>query len=98
MPPIGSNDPGGAAGGITVMDSSVNGSGVLLLNGSNLFQGGVTIVSGTLAIGADTALGDGGPLTFTGQGTLQATGDLPLGGTRAIVTPDDPTLAAVIDC
>ncbi len=95
---VGSNDPGGAAGGITVMNSSVYASGVLLLKGSNLFEGGVTIVSGTLAIDADAALGDGGPLTFTGQGALQATGNLPLGSTRAIVTPDEPTLAAVIDC
>ena len=68
---IGSNDSGGVAGGITVMDSSVNTSGVLLLKGSNLFEGGVTIVSGTLAIGADAILGDGGPLTFTGQGAYR---------------------------
>ena len=94
---IGSSNPGGAAGGITVMDSSTNGGGVLLLTGDNIFQGGTTIGGGTLATGADAALGDGGPLTFTGQGTLKATGDLTLASTRAIVTPDDPTLAAVID-
>ena len=94
---VGSNYGGGSDGGITVMDRSTNGGGVLSLTGDNIYQAGVMIVSGTLAIDDDDALGNGGPLTFTGQGALQATGDLPLGDTRAIVTPDDPTLAAVID-
>ena len=90
-------DYGNAAGGITVMDSSANGTGVLTLTGDNLYEGGATIVSGTLAIGSDAALGDGGSLTFTGQGGLQATGNLTLGSSRQIVTPDDPTLSATID-
>ena len=96
---IGYSGPGdydGAEGGISVMDSSTEGTGVLYVTGDNIYQGGATIASGTLEINGDAALGDGEPLTFAG-GTLQAAGPLALPGTRAIVTPDDPSQSAIID-
>ena len=50
-------------------------------------------------IDADSELGDeSGPLAFSGTGVLQAAmSDVNLAATRAIVTPDDPSLAAIID-
>ena len=96
-----SSDPDGADGGVTVMDGSGSGTGVLTLTNGNICQAGTTIAGGTLAIGSDADLGASGvPLTFSG-GTLQATGPLTLadneGNPRPVVTPDDPTLAAIID-
>ncbi len=47
---IGSANSGGAAGGITVMDSSTTGGGVLRLTSynMNMYQGGTTIAKGMI--------------------------------------------------
>lgn len=52
---------------------AMNGSGTLTLSGVNTFAGGVTVNSGTLVVGSDTAAG-AGTLTVNG-GTIQASGN-----------------------
>jgi outer membrane autotransporter protein len=47
------------------------GTGTLLLNGDNGYQGGTSLNAGTLAVGSDTALGTG-MLAFASGTTLQA--------------------------
>ena len=75
-----SNYTDGTAGGVTVMDGSGTGDGVLIVTGQNICQQGTTIASGTLDIAADAALGaPDAPLTFSGPGTLRATAALALG-------------------
>ncbi|WP_198139636.1 autotransporter outer membrane beta-barrel domain-containing protein [Ralstonia sp. A12] len=60
------------------------GTGTLTLGAGNTYSGGTTITQGTLAIGADSALGGtAGGVTFNG-GTLQLTGNLNVAATRAI--------------
>ena len=60
------------------------GTGTLTLAAGNTYSGGTTITQGTLAIGADSALGGAtGGLTFNG-GTLQLTGNVDVAGTRAV--------------
>ena len=60
------------------------GTGTLTLAAGNTYSGGTTITQGTLAIGADSALGGAtGGLTFNG-GTLQLTGNVDVAATRAI--------------
>ena len=60
------------------------GTGTLTLAAGNTYSGGTTITQGTLAIGADSALGGAtGGLTFNG-GTLQLTGNVDVAGTRAL--------------
>ncbi|HWV06571.1 autotransporter outer membrane beta-barrel domain-containing protein [Ralstonia sp.] len=60
------------------------GTGTLTLGAGNTYSGGTTITQGTLAIGADSALGGAtGALTFNG-GTLQLTGNVDVAATRAI--------------
>ena len=60
------------------------GTGTLTLGAGNTYTGGTTITQGTLAIGADSALGGtSGALTFNG-GTLQLTGNVDVAATRAI--------------
>lgn len=52
-----------------------SGDGVLALGGANTFSGGIHVNAGTLAIAADTALGNAsGAVTF-GGGALRATAD-----------------------
>ena len=46
-----------------------NGDGLLVLNGTNLFSGGVTINAGSVQIGSNGALGSGA-LTFAGNSSL----------------------------
>ena len=95
---IGTIYPDGNTGGVTVMDGSSTGGGVLIVDGQNICQQGTTIASGTLAIAADAALGaPDAPLTFSGPGTLRATAPLALGASPVVITPDDPSLAATID-
>jgi len=94
------NDYTGAEGGIAVMDSSSNGSGVLLLTGENIFLGGTTIVSGTLKITSDDALGaaPSSPttnITFAGNGILQWGESFDLSANRSIQIDWDST--ATID-
>lgn len=60
------------------------GTGTLTLGAGNTYSGGTTITQGTLAIGADSALGGtAGGLTFNG-GTLQLAGNVDVAATRAI--------------
>ncbi|CAJ0794278.1 hypothetical protein LMG19083_02556 [Ralstonia psammae] len=60
------------------------GTGTLTLGAGNTYSGGTTITQGTLAIGADSALGaTTGGLTLNG-GTLQLTGNVDVAATRAI--------------
>ena len=49
--------PDGASGGITVMDSSTEGTGIITVTGVNICSSGTTIASGTLAVGSDATLG-----------------------------------------
>ncbi len=49
------------------------GPGTLKLTGSNTYSGGTTILEGTLAVGASSALPDAGPVTVAG-GTLDLRG------------------------
>jgi len=61
---------GGTLGAISLV---MSGSGTQVLAGSNTYSGGTQIVAGILNINGDAALGAAsGPLTFTGNGTLQA--------------------------
>ena len=57
---------GGSGGGLIV-----KGTATLALTGANTFTGGVTLLSGTLELGAVTAAGVGHALTFAGAATLQ---------------------------
>lgn len=59
----------------------MSGSGTLILNGANDFGVGVTINSGTLAVGNNAALNGQGPLVLNG-GNIQASG-----GPRTVTPP-----------
>ena len=81
-------DTSGTAGGIAVMDSSTNGSGVLFLTGDNICHDGTRLEGGTLKLGNSTALGsstgslnvDAGELDMNGYsvtvGSLSGSGGL----------------------
>src|SRR5688572_20551295 len=58
------------AGGLTV-----NGTGILVLSGSNTFSGGTTVASGILGVSGDSALGTG-PVLVGAGGTLMGTGTI----------------------
>ena len=79
---------GETAGGVTVMDSSSGGSGMVTLSPASgkLYQGGTTI-DGACAAATDAVFGSG-PINFGGGGLLKAIDDLAIG--RTIGTPDDP--------
>jgi autotransporter-associated beta strand protein len=64
------------SGGLTVMDSSILGGGILSLIGSNTntYSGTTLINSGTLQLGANSALPTGGALTTAAAGTLDLNG------------------------
>jgi fibronectin-binding autotransporter adhesin len=75
-----------AFGGVISGSGSVYqvGSGQTQLGANQTYAGGTFINAGTLAVGADTALGNAqGGVTFNG-GTLQLTQSFELAGTRAI--------------
>jgi autotransporter-associated beta strand protein len=81
--------PSSIAGNVITGTSSLTyaGPGTLTLNGANAYTGGTTISKGTLAIGSDAALNNGGTgtTTFIG-GSLQfnnyaSTGLMPTSGT-----------------
>jgi outer membrane autotransporter protein len=60
------------------------GTGTLTLAAGNTYTGGTTITQGTLAIGADSALGGAaGALTLNG-GTLRLNGNVDVAATRAV--------------
>ncbi|QII85076.1 autotransporter outer membrane beta-barrel domain-containing protein [Bordetella hinzii] len=62
------------------------GTGTLTLEGNNSYRGGTTLSEGTLAIAADSALGNpNGALTLNG-GTLRFNDSFDLAATRAIST------------
>ena len=59
-----------------------NGTGTVILSGTNTFSGGLTLNAGTVSISSDANLGaSSGGLTFNG-GTLQVTGNV--SGTRSM--------------
>ena len=61
-----------------------NGSGTVALTGANTYTGGTFLNNGTLAVGADSALGDAsGGVTFNGA-TLQLAQAFDLASTRAV--------------
>ena len=63
------------------------GSNTLFLTGANTYAGGTQIQGGILNISGDAALG-GGPITFTGNGTLQAGANgIVLNSSRNLVMP-----------
>ncbi|WP_143277667.1 beta strand repeat-containing protein [Bordetella genomosp. 10] len=69
--------------------------GTLTLSGANSYQGGTRIEEGTIAVGADAALGDSaGAVTLDG-GALAFTGSFDLSASRALtVTANNGTLIA----
>ncbi len=69
---------GSGTGGSLALD----GSGTLVLNGTESFTGGVNLNSGTLAINSASAMGTG-TLSFNG-GTLQAGGGLSISNTISV--------------
>ncbi|RCS21622.1 autotransporter outer membrane beta-barrel domain-containing protein, partial [Phyllobacterium salinisoli] len=76
----------GTYGGLIQGSGAVNksGLGVLILSGANTYGGGTNINEGTIAVGADNALGAStGSLTFAG-GTLQFNSAFDLSQSRAI--------------
>ncbi len=52
------------------------GGGTLLLTGDNSFAGGVSVESGNVSIGSNTALGTGGAVFAPGSGSLQVVDNL----------------------
>ena len=58
---LGSGSPDGAAGGITVMDSSSTGGGLVLVTGSNICQAGLTVRGGTYDMTSAAGLADKRP-------------------------------------
>src|SRR4029077_16298525 len=69
--------------GTTATSLIKSGAGTLVLNGANLFTGGVTINAGTLTAGSSTALGPATNATLTfGAGS---TGKFQLNGNDTIV-------------
>jgi hypothetical protein len=68
------DDTSGAAGAVTVIDSSSQGSGVVRFSGDNLFQG-ATVSSGTLVVASPGGLADGAALTVGDWGTSISSGD-----------------------
>ncbi|TDI60640.1 MAG: autotransporter domain-containing protein [Alphaproteobacteria bacterium] len=71
-----------------------NGSGTLILSGSNTYSGGTTLTSGTLTLQGGSALSDTGALTVNG-GTLQldaSEGIGPLSGTAGVISLGASTL------
>ena len=83
-------------GGVTVIDSSAAGGGMVTLSptsGSNSYEGG-TMIDGAVAAATDAVFGSG-PINFGGGGLLKAIANLAIG--RTITTPDDPSASATFD-
>jgi chondroitin AC lyase len=72
--------------GNNVLGLQVMGPGTWALTGSNTYSAGTKIEGGTLEINADAALGAGtSAVTFSADGTLQASGTITLNSSRGIV-------------
>ena len=69
-----------------------SGAGTVVLNASSSCSGGSVIDEGTLAVGADNALGTG-LLTLSGGDLYQVTGS----GTRTLPNPIDLASGATLD-
>ncbi len=68
------------------------GGGLLTLSHSNSYSGGTTISGGTLDINADAALGAGtAAVSFSADGTLQASGNVTLNPSRTIAIDSGAT-------
>ena len=61
-------------GGLTVMDSSIGGGGILSLIGANTYSGTTQINSGTLQLGANSALPSGSALNTAALATFDLNG------------------------
>lgn len=71
-----------------------NGSGTLILGGTNSFGGGVRLNGGTLTVAADAALGASNGTINLGAGTtLQVTGSFTLNSARAVTLDGNATIA-----
>ncbi|KAF1003677.1 MAG: Adhesin BmaC autotransporter [Luteibacter sp.] len=72
----------GAIGGVGAVEKTQG--GVLTLTGINGYRGGTTIKAGTIAIGADSAIGANGSAVTLDGGSLGFNRSFGLGDTRAI--------------
>jgi fibronectin-binding autotransporter adhesin len=70
------------------------GPGTLVLSGANTFTGGVTASAGTLAVGADAALGDPANGVTLAGGTVRATGSFVVAAGRGPLTGSGGLAAA----
>ena len=78
--------------GSNVLGLQVMGPGTWTLTGSNTYSAGTKIEGGTLDIHADAALGAGtAAVTFSADGTLQASGTVTLNPSRGIVIQSGAT-------
>ena len=78
--------------GSNVLGLQVMGPGTWTLTGSNTYSAGTKIEGGTLDINADAALGAGtAAVTFSADGTLQASGTVTLNPSRGIVIDSGAT-------
>jgi len=69
---------------------SKNGSGTVILSGTNTYSGGTGIDGGTLVVSADNNLGASGSAISLRGGTLQAGASFNLGSTRAVTLVTGP--------
>ena len=75
---------------------TVTGAGLVTLSGVNSYSGGTNLGGGTVNVNADAALGAAaGPVTFTGNATLQAAGNVNLNAARTVSI--NPGVTATFD-
>jgi autotransporter-associated beta strand protein len=88
---------GNISNGAAVHGLEKEGSGTLMLYGSNTYTGGTTVAAGTLVVGSRAAIADGSNLTVGAEGAMffAATAQAaPLTGRSAV--PEPGTLAIVL--
>lgn len=84
----------GAISGTTSL--SHNGSGILILGGSNSFTGNIAVTQGTLRAGNSAAFGNADVVTITNNAALDVNG-FALGGTPVLVMSNGPDgLGAIV--
>jgi fibronectin-binding autotransporter adhesin len=100
---LGGTAPTISAGTTTAMTTTINsviagtaglaktGAGVLVLNGSNTFSGGVDVEAGSLTVGSDAALGAAGNGVTLATGTILTSAN-PLSATRTITLAGNATV------